>query len=87
MPPAMVTRMHATEDAPDGTDAIDRDRVAYTIQDAARLLSLSVRKVKYMVHSGELASFKVGHARRVHGGAIEMYARQQLEASARQQAS
>lgn len=84
MPPAMVTRMHATEEAPDGTDAIDRSRVAYTLRDTARLLSLSVRKVRYMVQTGELSSFKVGVARRVHGTAIEEYVRHQSEPTAQQ---
>lgn len=69
----MVAGMHATEGRPTGTDAIDLDRLAYDISDTARLLSLSVRKVKYLISSGELASFKAGRARRVHGRAIREY--------------
>jgi excisionase family DNA binding protein len=74
----MVTRMHATEPAPNGTVAIDRSRVAYTVTEAATLLSLSVRKTKALVATGELASAKFGRARRVLGNAIEDYARRNV---------
>lgn len=76
--------MRASDEPSYGTDAVDRGRIAYTLQDTARLLSISIRKVKYMVDSGELASIKVGRARRVHGTAIEEYARRQATPGARQ---
>lgn len=66
--------MHATEPAENGVAAIARDRVAYRVADAAALLSLSVRKVKSLIATGELGSIKVGRARRVPGAAIEAYA-------------
>jgi excisionase family DNA binding protein len=76
--------MRASDEAPYGADAVDRDRIAYTLEDTARLLSISIRKVKYMVDSGELPSIKVGRARRVHGTAIEDYARRQATPGARE---
>lgn len=79
--------MHATDGANSRTDAIDRSRIAYTIEETARLLSLSVRKVRYMVSTGELASIKVGAARRVHGGAIEDYVQEHAAPGHREAAS
>lgn len=78
----MVSGMDASDDRPNGTDAIGRDRVAYTVKETARLLSLSEAKVYMMIASGELTSFKVGRARRVHGTAIEEYARHAIERAA-----
>lgn len=57
--------------------------MAYTVKETARLLSLSVRKVRYMVATGELLSIKVGHARRVHGGSIKDYVRDHIEPGSR----
>ena len=71
--------MPATDGLPDGFDAIGRDRIAYTVEEAARLLSMSVRTVRYMVARGELLSVKVGKARRVHGGSLEAYVREHTQ--------
>jgi len=79
--------MHATDDDSGPTDGIDRDRIAYTIKDTARLLSLSTRKVRYLVATGELPSIKVGVARRVHGSAIEAYALAHLKPGSKERAS
>jgi len=80
----MVTGMPASDHSHARTDAIDRSRIAYTVEETAHLLSLSVRKVKYLVNTGELASIKVGRARRVHGSAIEEFAQQQTAPGAKQ---
>lgn len=79
--------MDATEAAEHGAPAMDRDRIAYTVKDTARLLSLSTRKVRYLIAKGELPSIKVGAARRVHGSAIEEYARQHLTGTSAEKAS
>jgi excisionase family DNA binding protein len=70
---AIVTRMHATGPSRTGVPAIARDRVAYTIEGAAEQLSLSVRKVKSLIKSGELRSVKVGRARRVWGADLDEF--------------
>ena len=70
--------MPATEDTTDGERAIGRDRLAYTMADAADILSLSVRMVRYLVDKDELKSIKVGRARRVLGSSIEEYAAKQV---------
>ena len=62
----MVTGMHAT----DGTPATQLDRVAYTVPEAAALLSVSVRKLQTMIASGEIHSIKIGKLRRVPASAI-----------------
>jgi excisionase family DNA binding protein len=79
--------MEATDDPGHGADAMNLDRIAYTIKDAARLLSLSARTVRYMVETGELRSIKVGRARRVHGSAIAEYAAKHTEPGCRERAS
>lgn len=71
--------MHATEPSELGADAMDRDRIAYTLKDAARLLSLSYRKVRDMADKGELEVFKIGRVRRVHATVLDRYIRQQQE--------
>lgn len=74
-----VTGMSATDGAPTATDGIDSSRIAYTLHDVARMLSLSYRKVRYMADSGELEFFKVGRVRRVHASVVEAYIRRQQE--------
>jgi excisionase family DNA binding protein len=78
MPPSTVSGMSATDDASNGEAAIGRDLIAYKMADAARLLSLSVRMVRYLVDRDELKSIKVGRARRVLGSSIEEYAAKQV---------
>lgn len=70
----MVRGMDTTEAEERGAHTMDLDRIAYTVKDTARLLSLSQRKVRYLIATGELPSIKVGAARRVHGSAIREYA-------------
>lgn len=69
--------MHDSEASGAGTN--DIDRVAYTIKDTARLLSLSVRKVEYMVKAGQLESFTVGKSRRIAGTTIREYVEHQMQ--------
>lgn len=52
---------------------MDPDRIAYTLKDAARLLSLSYRKVRDMADKGELEVFKIGRVRRVHAAVLHEY--------------
>lgn len=47
--------------------------VAYTLQEVADLLSLSYRKVRYMVEAGELEVIHFGRARRVTAGALRAF--------------
>lgn len=56
---------------------MDRDRIAYTLKDAARLLSLSYRKVRDMADKGELEVFKIGRVRRVQATVVDAYIEQQ----------
>jgi excisionase family DNA binding protein len=72
--------MPATDSPEHGMPAMQRDRIAYTLKDAARLLSLSYRKVRDMADKGELEVFKIGRVRRVHASVLDAYiARQQQE--------
>lgn len=66
----MFGGMDDSDNSPAGTGSIARDRVAYKIADAAVLLSLSRRKVEYLVAQGEIASFKIGGSRRIAGEEI-----------------
>lgn len=59
---------------------MSHDRIAYTLQDAARLLSLSYRKVRDMADRGELEVFKIGRVRRVQASVIDAYIEQQSAA-------
>lgn len=56
---------------------MDQERIAYTLKDAARLLSLSYRKVRDMADKGELEVFKIGRVRRVHVTVLDAYIRRQ----------
>jgi len=75
-----VRGMHATQAPEDGGYAMPDDRIAYTLKDAARLLSLSYRKVRDMADKGELEVFKIGRVRRVHATVLNAYIKQQQEA-------
>lgn len=65
--------MDGTDERSNADAGIARSRVAYTIRETAELLSLGVRKVEYLVQSGEIESFKIGKARRITGAAIEAF--------------
>lgn len=54
-------------DSAEQTDATvgSDEPLAYTVREAARLLSVGTRKVEYMVNNGELESVKIGRARRI----------------------
>jgi excisionase family DNA binding protein len=64
-----------------GIDVREPDQLAYKVPHAARLLDMGERKVWELVHSGELASFKVGTARRVTRQAILDYISRQASAA------
>jgi len=74
----MVTAMRATNESINA-ELGTREPVAYTLQEVADLLSLSYRKVRYMVEAGELEVVHFGRARRVLASALREYvdARQQ----------
>lgn len=77
MPLDTVSGMHGSDVQVSGTGG----RYAYTIGQAAQLLSLSYSKVEKLIASGELASFKVGKARRISGAAIEDFIRDRQAAA------
>jgi len=51
-------------------------KILYTKREAARLLSLSVRSIDYLITSCEIASRRVGPRVLIHRYAIECVARQ-----------
>lgn len=55
--------------------------IAVTPEEAARLLSISKRKLGSLVSSGEIESFKVGRARRVVVRSIREYIERQMAAA------
>jgi excisionase family DNA binding protein len=69
--------MHGSDATTTGTGG----RYAYTVGQAAQLLSLSYSKVEKLVASGELPSFKIGKSRRISGAAIEDFVRRQENAA------
>lgn len=76
----MVTAMPATNrsiNAALGTT----EPVAYTLQEVADLLSLSYRKVRYMVEAGELKVVHFGRARRVTAKALREYVDEREQAA------
>lgn len=76
----MVRGMHATEPLGNGSDATDEwGKFAFSIKDTARILAVSERMVRYLVADGQLESFKVGVARRVHGASLRDYIRRHTE--------
>lgn len=79
----MVTAMHASKvTAERGTEPM-----AYTLQEVARLLSLSYRKVRYMADDGELPVVRFGKARRVLASTLEDYVRELEQAQQRERAA
>jgi excisionase family DNA binding protein len=74
----MVSGMRASESGSSVRDASapvapQREPIAYTLQEVARLLSLSYRKVRYMVDSGEIEVARFGRARRVLRTTLDEY--------------
>lgn len=67
----------SAENAKVGSD----EPLACTVREAARLLSVGVRKVEYMIQSGELESFKIGRARRIPRQAITDFIERQRAAA------
>ena len=55
--------------------------LAYTLAEAARLLSVGKRKVEYMVQAGELKSVKIGRARRITRAELLAYVERQQTAA------
>ena len=55
--------------------------LAYTLTEAARLLSVGKRKVEYMVQAGELKSVKIGRARRITRAELLAYVEKQQTAA------
>ncbi|WP_030488168.1 helix-turn-helix domain-containing protein [Micromonospora chokoriensis] len=49
----------------------DSEPRAFSIPEAAKLLSLGTRKVEYMIQSGELKSIKIGRSRRIPRKVLE----------------
>jgi|HubBroStandDraft_5_1064220.scaffolds.fasta_scaffold1535831_1 excisionase family DNA binding protein len=56
---------------------------AYTMEQSARLLNLSARKVDELVKLRMIRSFKVGKSRRISADALEEFIKQQERAAAR----
>lgn len=57
--------MHVSAVPGSNADASSVERVAFTVPDAAKAMSLGERTVWELVRTGELESVKVGRARRV----------------------
>jgi excisionase family DNA binding protein len=79
--------MHGSGHSGRATRGIDPDRIAYTIAETARLLGISDTTVYQLIKSGELPSFKIGAARRVHGSAIEEFIRRNTEKETQERVS
>ena len=62
-------------------EAKRKDRLAYTVEEAADLLSLSRAHVYRLLDLGELASVRIGRSRRVTAGQLDAFVRR-LEADA-----
>jgi excisionase family DNA binding protein len=59
-----------------GNIAPATEQMAYSVQSAARVLDLSVRKVWELVAEGEIESFKVGKSRRIRREALVAFVNQ-----------
>jgi excisionase family DNA binding protein len=55
--------------------------LAYSVAEAARLLSLSPRKLVYLIQAKELRSFKVGKARRITAASLDAFIAKQERAA------
>lgn len=62
-------------------EAKRKDRLAYTVEAAADLLSLSRAHVYRLLDLGELGSVRIGRSRRVTAGQLDAFVRR-LEADA-----
>lgn len=70
--------MHDSAAPTEGTAATEP--AALTIPQAARRLALSERKVAQLIKAGDLASYKVGSARRIPATAVGEFIARQLAA-------
>ncbi len=60
----------------------ESNKIAYSVNEAARLLSMSARKLTYLIAMKEIRSFKIGKSRRVTASALaEFVTRQEKKAS------
>lgn len=48
-------------------------KLAFTVQEAARLLSLSRSHVYELIQSGKIDSIKIGRSRRITANQLELY--------------
>jgi len=82
--------MQASGRRQSGTRAtIDHARIAYTVKDAARLVSLSARQLYRLIASGEFPAegvIREGRAVRVYGGALSDWIEEKRQANARRSA-
>jgi excisionase family DNA binding protein len=61
---------------------LDTDKaLAYSVAEAARLLSISQRKLTYLIEMKEIRTFKVGKSRRITGDAIQEFIKRQEKAA------
>ncbi len=71
---------NAMRDSAENATQGSGEPLAYSLADAARLLSVGKRKVEYMIQSGELGSIKIGRARRIPRSELLAYLKQQSAA-------
>jgi excisionase family DNA binding protein len=64
------------------TERIEKP-LAYTMEEAARLLNLSARKMDQLVALRLIRSFKVGKSRRISAESIQEFIKKQEKAAAR----
>jgi len=57
--------------------------IAYSVAEAARLLSISQRKLTYLIGMKEIRTFKVGKSRRISAQALAEFVTRQEKATAR----
>jgi excisionase family DNA binding protein len=57
--------------------------VAYSVAEAARLLSISQRKLTYLIEEKEIKSFKIGKSRRITSAALAEFVTKQEKLAAR----
>jgi excisionase family DNA binding protein len=57
--------------------------LAYGVSAAARMLSISERKLVYLIMQREIRSFKVGKSRRITAAALEEFITRQEKKAAR----
>jgi excisionase family DNA binding protein len=58
-------------------------KIAYSVNEAARLLSMSARKLTYLIAMKEIRSFKIGKSRRVTANALAEFVTRQEKKAAR----